>query len=103
MQMPHCLTAVLPFVDDEPKPVRQSFLSRQQLRRLMKGTDQVKIVSLNVGHRSNVFFGNDKDMNWSLRINISKGQNFRILIDHFGLNLSAADFTKNTVFNSHFI
>src|SRR4051812_41828509 len=95
------LPPVLSIVGDDPESVVGNvFFLRHILDRTSDFRNKRKVIFHQGGEALDVLFRNDENVNRRLRIDVTEGQDTSAFIDRLRLNLTAGDFTKNTVRHS---
>jgi hypothetical protein len=96
MQMGHRLAAISSIVNHEPVAgLVQSQLGCDAGRGEEKVAEQCLVSALSLTNSSEVFFGNDQDMNRRLGGDIMKGEDLLVFIGDLGRNLARNDLLKN--------
>ncbi len=98
MHMEHCLTSTAPVVHHQAvSPLLKALLVGEHLGNKKEMTDIFSVSVLHTLDISQMGFGNDKDMDRRLWIDVLKGKCLCVLIKYLGRNLLLDDSTEKTV------
>ena len=96
MKMRDAFTAIRTIINDQAETrVIESFLFRDGLCDKDQMTQKRFVFGFGLGHARDFLFGDDQDVNRSLRLDVMKGQAKIIFKGNPGGNLPGDDFGKN--------